>query len=146
MVDPRCQVAGQNCAGDKGLHPALQKPLQRPRAVHRVEALVDDQLLGAVGDLQLQGLVGQAALSAADQIVDDAGQVVPGQRAEHYYLVQPVEEFRAERALQLLLHRPLGLVGICAVGLDAVQQYWLPRLEVRMMMVFLKSTVRPWSR
>ena len=29
-------------------------------------------------------------------------------------------------------------------GLMPSSRYWLPRLLVRMMMVFLKSTVRPW--
>jgi hypothetical protein len=60
-------------------------------------------VLAASVTSRFRGLVRQTAPQAAEQNVDDAGEVVPGQGLEQQDLVQPVQKLRAERALQLLI-------------------------------------------
>ena len=100
----------------------MQIALQRAGAVHRVEALIDDHSLGAVGYLKLQGLVGQPLSQRLHQIVDNTAEIILGEGLEHDYLVQPVEKLRPESPAQLLVYGLLCLGGNSTVGIDTVQQ------------------------
>ena len=51
-----------------------------------------------------------------------ARQVLAGERAEHDYLVEAVEELGPEGAPELALHGLLRRVGDAAVGADALEQ------------------------
>ena len=55
-------------------------------------------------------------------------------------------KIRTEGVVQQFLHLRQGLFTDGTVTFDAIEQYCDPRFEVKMMMVFLKSTVRPWNR
>ena len=71
------------------------------------------------------------------------GDVVLGEGLVEHNLVQPVEELGPEGVVQQIVDGIFRLGGDVALLIDASSRYWDPRLEVRMMMVFLKSTVRP---
>ena len=99
--------------------------------------------LAAGGQLHGELLVLQAAVQIGNHQVDDVGDVLPGQRLVEHDLVQPVEELRTEGPLEQLIDLVPGLLADLSVRPDASSRNWLPRLEVRMITVFLKSTVRP---
>ena len=100
----------------------LEIPAQGPGSVHGVVGGVQDQRFGGIGQLYLETLILQAAVQITQQQVDNAADVFPGQRLVEHDLVQPVEEFGPEGALQKLVHLGAGLGVDFPVRADAVQQ------------------------
>ena len=100
----------------------LQEAAQGTCAVDGVVGAVDDKLLGLFGQLHGELLVGQTAVEAGEQQVDDVGDVVLGQGLVEDDLVQTVEELGAEGALEQLIHLLPGLLGDLSVLADAIQQ------------------------
>ena len=115
------QVARNNRSAEQCLDMALQESLERTSAVNRIVAVINDILLCGIGQFYRQLLVFQTLAQSLNQQVNDTCNILLGQRLVEYNLIQTVEEFRTERAAQQLMYL----------------------LEVRMIMVFLKSTVRP---
>ena len=133
----RAHVALQDRPGDERLRLALQIPLERPRTVDGVEPVLNDVRLGRVGQLQRKRPVGQTAAQARNKVVDDLREVLFRQRAEEDDLVEP--NARRSSAFTPAL---ASSVMLPAASMPS-SRYWLPRFDVRMMIVFLKSTVRP---
>src|SRR5699024_8266149 len=116
------EVAGEQLLRDERLRAGLQAAAQGARAVERVVAALDYEVLGSVGELQRERLVRKALFEALDHDVDDAAQVLARQGLEHDDLVQPVEELRPERALELAHDLGLRLGRDAPVRPDALQQ------------------------
>ena len=124
----RLDVAAQDALRDERLDRVLQIAVERTRAVLRVIGGVDGQLLGLLGQLAAELLVGQTLVQRRKLQIDDADDVLARERLIEDDLVEPVQELRTERALEQRLHLRLGLVGDVAVGVDAVEQIF--RAEV----------------
>ena len=100
----------------------LQVAAQGSCTVLRIVGGVDDEVLGLLGQLTVQLLLRQTPVEGGKLQVDDADDVVLGQRLIEDDLVETVEEFRAERALEKLLHLLLSIKADAAVGVNALQQ------------------------
>ena len=72
---PRLELALEQGPGQRVLHEALDRPLQRPGPVRRVRSLAHDQRLRRRRQLQGDLLAGQPALQIRDQQVHDGRQV-----------------------------------------------------------------------
>src|SRR5262245_22013115 len=88
----------------------LDGPAQRTGAVGRIEPLLHEELQGGRGWLELDALVGQLCVDAADHEPDDAGDVVLAQAVEDDDVVDAVDELGPEGALQLVQHPLLHLL------------------------------------
>ena len=78
----------------------LDGPAQRTGPVYRIVALFCQPRLGFVADVELDAAFGQPSLHLAHKQVDDALQVLFGQRAKYDDVVDPIQQFRAEGPLQ----------------------------------------------
>src|SRR5919202_7085747 len=74
----------------------LDGPLERPRAVHRVEALASHQLFGRVGELEPHLALGQPLAQPAQLDLDDALDLLQAQRVEDDDLVDAVDQLGPE--------------------------------------------------
>src|SRR6516162_6373812 len=107
----KCQVAGfhvnvngitlaelalENFNGQRIQDPALDRALQRPRPVRRVIALLDDQILRAIGQLHSDLPILQPLDQPAQLDVDDVPHLVASQRMEDDDLVHAVDELGPE--------------------------------------------------
>ena len=90
------RVFGDDLAGDQGLDVRLDEPLQRAGAVLRVEGRVDHVVLGGVGQRQVELACLHAFAEVFDQQVDDAVDVLLGQRLVVDDLVETVQELGTE--------------------------------------------------
>src|SRR6476660_6807409 len=104
---------------DRVLELALNDPLERPRAVHRIVALCGQQLLGLGSDLQAKSTGREQVLEVPELDVHDVDQVLPAERPEHDDVVHPIEELRAEEVAELVSHPLLDPAPRVAVGLPA---------------------------
>ncbi len=119
---------------ERVLDHALDRPPQRTSAELRVVALLGEQQLGLVRELEVEALPGQLLDDPLDQQVDDVGDVLGRQLVEDDDLVDAVQELGAEVALQLLVDLVLHpLVGDRLVGLDETDRRLaqVGRAEVR---------------
>ena len=89
-------------------------------------------------------------LDPGDHEVDDLEDLVLGQLVEDDDVVDAVEELRPEVLLELVVDLELHPLVVAAVSFPAwkpsataLATSRVPRLVVRMMTVFLKSTIRP---
>ena len=103
-----CDLVGDDLPADQRLHTVLHEAAQRPGAVDRIVGAVDDILLGRVGQLDRELLVGDAAVEICHQEIDDAGDVLLCQRLVENDLIQAVQELRPERTLQQLAELTAG--------------------------------------
>ena len=136
-------LAGDDFPADEGLNGVLDIPAQGPGAVHRVIGLINDEVFGGVGEGDGKLLVGEPAVEAGDQQVDDVSDIVFGQRLVKDDFVQPVEELGAEGSLEQLADLAAGLLRDFAVRADAVQQILGAQVGGQDDDGVLKSTVRP---
>src|SRR5262249_55890696 len=115
------ELAAQDLLGQLVLDEPLDGALERARAVLRIPAVLDEELLGRLRDVEREAAPREPLLEAAELDVDDALHLVAGQPAEDQDVVEPVEELRAEVLAHLLQHRaPHQLVllgGIEALAL-----------------------------
>ena len=97
--------------------------------------------LAACGDLELHLLGAELVAHAGEHQVDDLGDLLDRQRAEHDGRVDPVEELRPEVLLQLggdlLLHQLVRALGAVRVG-----RAHRPEAEARVGLELLGAEVR----
>src|SRR6202522_1384201 len=104
-------VSGNQSLRQGVLDIALQRPAQRPRAVAAVaQRLVENPLLGFLGDGDGDRLLGKVGVQTLHQQFDDLDEVGVRQRLEENDLVETVEELRVEGLLDFLLDQFLDLV------------------------------------
>ncbi len=135
------ELALQHLQGQRVEHAPLDGALERACAVGRIVAFLHQEVLGRVGQLDVNLPILEPLQQAAKLDVDDLLQVLEAERVEEDDLVDPVQELRPEVLPQRLHHRARTSsfsAPVCSA------MYWLPRFDVMMMTVFLKSTVRPW--
>src|SRR4051794_26845559 len=118
---PRRHLAlAQDFVGERILDVALDRAAQRAGAHRRVPALLDQQVLGLVGQLELQFVLGHLDADAADHQVDDLLDLVLGELVEDDHLVDPVEELGAEDFFEIahdpVLHVAVGHAGLVGDG------------------------------
>ena len=104
---------------------ALDHPLERAGAVHRVVAELAELVARGVGELDGDPALGDPRDQPADLDVDDVAQLLLGQRVELDDVVEAVDELGLERRLGAGRGRP-GM------------------FEVMISTALRKSTVRPW--
>src|SRR6266487_240619 len=97
------QLVEQDPLGQRVLDLALDGPAQRPGAQHRVVALLGQELLGVVGQLQAHVLVAKLGLDPADHQGHDLQDLRLGQLVEHDRVIDAVEELRPEVLLELVV-------------------------------------------
>ena len=102
-------LIGNNFSANEGLHRVLEVPPQRPGPVDGVVSGLNDLRLGGGGEDCGELLIGQALVQAVQQQVDDMGYILLGQGLVEDNFIQPVEELRAEGALQQLIDLVPGL-------------------------------------
>lgn len=122
----RKHLAGEDTLGEHGLYRVLHVPAQRSCAVLGVVGLVHNEVLGGFRQLQMNLLICQPVIQLGNLQVDDAGDVLLGQRLVEHNLIQPVQKLRAEAAAEKPLHLLPGLRGDGAVGADAFQEVLRP--------------------
>src|SRR5258705_6023177 len=81
----------------------LDRSLERTGPEGTIEALVDEQLDGLGGEIELDLLGAQPTLDLAEQDAHDLSHVVARERVEHDGVIDTVQELRVERALELIL-------------------------------------------
>ena len=86
----------------------------------RVEAPVGQELLGLVGELQLQVALLEELPHPFELDGDDATDVVPGKLVVDDHVVDAVQELRLELGPQGLHHPPLHLLRLVRVEIDDV--------------------------
>ena len=111
----RLVLAEQEVLGEDVLDHVLDHAAERTGAVGHVVPELDDVLLGRLGDLEVHLLRAELVADPREHQVDDLGDLLDRQRAEHDRRVDPVEELRPEVVLQLgrdlLLHDLVGGLG-----------------------------------
>src|SRR5919107_859670 len=104
-------------AGREGvLDVASYGPRQRSSGELRVVALLGEELLCGVGDLDLDALAFEVLVQAREHDVNDLQHVLLGEGLEDDDLIYSVEEFRPEGPLKGLARPPLGLAEIHAIA------------------------------
>lgn len=113
--------ARDNLSAQHRFHMALQIPLERSCTINWIIRLVDDELFGAVCQLQRNLFCLQPLLQILHQQVDDAADVLAAQRFIKDDFVQTVEELRSEAGFQQRVDLILCLLADFAVRRDALQ-------------------------
>ncbi len=143
-------LAEEDLLGELILDLALDGATQRTCTENRIESSLGQQRLRLLGELDPHVLVLELGLDATDHQVDHLDDLVLSELVEHDDVVDTVEELRSEVLLELvvdLVLHPL-VVGLGAGALvkprpTAFEMSDVPRFDVKISTVFLKSTVRP---
>ena len=108
VLDP----SGDDGLGQRILDVLLDDASELPRPVGRVEALLDQEVHGLGGQADPDRPLLELPVHAIDHELHDAPDVLLVERVEDDHLVDPVEELRPERPLELVEHAVLHpLVG-----------------------------------
>ena len=99
-VVARREVALQQAPRQRVDEVALDHPLERARAVHRVVAELAELVAGGVGELDAHAALGDPRDQQADLDVDDVAQLLLGERVELDDVVEAVDELGLERRLR----------------------------------------------
>src|ERR1035441_2668274 len=110
------QLLAQDEVGERVLDVALDRPTQWAGAHGGVPALFDQQVLGGLGQLELQLALGHRLADAQEQQLDDLLDLLLLQLVEDDHVVDAVEELGAEHFLELA-HDPALHVVVCDPGL-----------------------------
>src|SRR4051812_38072442 len=110
------ELRAQDEVRERVLDVALDRAAQGTGAHGRVPALLDEQLLGRLGELQLQLALRQRRADAAQEELDDRLDLLLLQLVEHDHVVDAVEELGPEDLLQLS-HDPVLHVVVRDAGL-----------------------------
>src|SRR4051794_12840849 len=97
----RRQLRPQDEVRERVLDVALDRPAQRPGAHGRVPALVDQEVLGVLAELELELALRQRRADAAQEELDDRLDLVLLELVEDDDVVDPVEELGPEDLLEL---------------------------------------------
>src|SRR5215211_925626 len=122
----RPELAAYDAAREGVLDVASYGPRQRSPAEPRVVALLGEELLCGVGDLDLDALAFEVLVQAGEHDVHDLQYVLLREGLEDDDLIYPVEELRPESPLQSLACPPLGLTEVHAVARGEAE---LPRRD-----------------
>src|SRR5215210_812931 len=95
----RAELAAYDAARKGVLDVASDSPCQRSSTELRVVALLGEELLGGVGDLDLDALALEVLVQAGEHDVHDLQHVLLGERLEDDDLIHPVEELGSEGSL-----------------------------------------------
>src|SRR5215204_1361315 len=120
------ELAAYDAAREGVLDVASYGPRQRSSAELRLVALLGEELLRRVGDLDLDALAFQVLVQAREHDVHDLQHVLLGERLEDDDLIYPVEELRPKGPLQGLARPPLGLAEVHAIARGEAE---LPRRD-----------------
>src|SRR4051812_8826993 len=110
------ELRPQHEVRERVLDVALDRPAERTGTHGRVPALLDEQVLGVLGELQLQLALRERLADAAQEELDDRLDLLLLQLVEHDHVVDAVEELGAEDLLQLS-HDPVLHVVVRDPGL-----------------------------
>src|ERR1700740_309702 len=117
-ADPvaRHEFALQDTRRERVLDLLLDGALQRPRAVHRIEAGLAEQVARAVIERELDVALGQALAQVEQLDVDDGADLLGAEWMKHHDVVDAVDELGAEGLLYDLHHRTLHLGVVLLAG------------------------------
>ena len=101
----------------------LDIPAQRTRAELRVIRGVDDQLLCSLRQLAVQLFVRKTLVERVNLQIDDARDVLFGERLIEDDLVEPVQKLGAEGVMEQAVNLVFCRLRDLAVGSDAVEQH-----------------------
>ena len=87
---------------ERVLDEPLDRALQRPRPERGIPALLGEELLRLVGDLELDAPLGKPLAQARELQLDDVRELLLRQRLERHDLVDAVQELRPEPVAQLV--------------------------------------------
>src|ERR687890_167755 len=110
------ELAAYDAAAQGVLDVAPYSPRQRSSAELRVVALLGEELLRGICDLDLDALAFEVLVQASEHDVHDLQHVLLREGLEDDDLIYPVEELRPEGPLQSLARAPLGLAEVNAVA------------------------------
>src|SRR6267378_4959855 len=106
------QLSTQDEFGEGVLEQPLDRALERAGPERRVEAAFHQQLGGLGGDVEVDFLGTQSLLDQPQQDSHDRPHVLARERVEHDHVVDAIQEFRVERALQLFVDRALDFLEL----------------------------------
>src|SRR4051812_1048316 len=112
----RRQLGAEHEVRERILDVALDRPAERAGAHGRVPALLDQEVLCVLGELELQLALCERLADAAQEELDDRLDLLLLQLVEHDHVVDAVEELGAEDLLQLS-HDPVLHVVVRDAGL-----------------------------
>src|SRR5688500_6381355 len=92
----RCEIAHEDALRERVLELVLDRALQRPGAVHRIEPGFAELVARRIVEYQPDVALGQPLAQIADLYLDDAPDVLAAQGMEHDDLVDPVDELGTE--------------------------------------------------
>ena len=96
----RFNLTPNDLTGKKRFDLGLNESLQRSCTVGRIVSGIDDMFLCCVADLNLQLLILEALIQIGDQEIYDTVNVFLGERLVEHDLVETVEKFGTEAALE----------------------------------------------
>ncbi len=86
----------QNLLRERILDLRLDGALQRPRAVHGIEARLADAVARGIVQPQLNVALGQPLPQPSQLDVDDGADLLAAERMEHHDLIDPIDELGPE--------------------------------------------------
>src|SRR5258708_26045289 len=108
-------LAGEHLVRERVEDELLDRPLDRPRPIDRVVALVRDGRLGGRGELDVDLPLLEPLRERLELELDDRFELLLGEAVEDHGLVDPVEELRpelpAQRVHDVLAHELVVLAG-----------------------------------
>ena len=103
LVPPR-ELAHQNLLRQRILDELLDRPLERPRAILLVVAVLHQEVGRRLGEAERELLLRQPLANVLEQHADDLRDVLAAERMEDDDVVETVQELRVEHVLQLVPH------------------------------------------
>ena len=143
------ELLPENLLREGVLDELLDRPTKRTSAERRVVALLRHQLLGLSRQFDTDALRLELLADPTDQEVHDLGDLGEEELVEDDDLVDSVQELGAEVGLERLVApspssaRSVTASAVLANPIEALRRSAVPRLDVMINTVFLKSTVRP---
>src|SRR5690606_27070782 len=129
------ELAHQDLLRERILEVTLDRPAERTSTEALVVAVVDEVLDRRIRQLELQLLLLEPALDLREEDMNDLADLLLRQRMEDDDVVQPVQELRVERPLDLgpdlLLHRLVALVRAPLMEAEHAALRDVPRPQVR---------------
>ena len=93
---PGDEIAPQDLLRQRILDLRLDGALQRPRAVHGIEARLADPIARGIVEPQLDVALRQTLAQPAELDVDDRADLLAAERMEHHDLIDSVDELGPE--------------------------------------------------
>src|SRR5882762_5222995 len=117
---PGHEIPAQNLLRQGVLDLRLNRPLQGPRAIHRIEARFADLVARVIVQPQSDVALRQSLPQASQLDIDDGPNLLTSEGMKHHDLIDPVDEFRPEMLGHHLHDRlfHLGIVGLAPELLD----------------------------